>query len=199
MFLWPFSAVSVAQPHSFSFVLDAGRPLSSGDSGQTGLLPSGVDSCQRAGLCPRLRCGRFLLAVMHSHHPSPGGLPPLISMPKPVTSCSSDCDCASSSGFRWPRSLVLSIDSPLEGRHRNMRRSLTSCPRCRLQYETRQKATDRMEAGALNSCFCELLWVWGCLRRPVDLQRGVIDFHLYTLHSPLTVLRCIIWFVEFQI
>lgn len=87
-----FSLALVAQPHTFSFLLDDGRPLSSGDSGQTGLLPSGVDSCQRAGLCPRLQCGRFLLAVMYSHHPSPGGLPPLISMPRPVTNRSSDCE-----------------------------------------------------------------------------------------------------------
>lgn len=81
--------------------------------------PPGVDSCQCAGLCPRLQCGRSLLAVMYSHHPSPGGLPPLISMPRPVTGCSSDCGCASSPGFRWPRSFVLSIDSPLEGCNRN--------------------------------------------------------------------------------
>lgn len=168
----------MAQPHSFSLLLDAGRPLSSGDSGQTGLLPSGVDSCQPAGLCPRLQCGRFLLAVMYSHHPSPGGLPPLISMPRLVTNCSSDCDCANSSGFRWPRSFILSIDSPLEGRNRNMRRSLTSA------------IPDPTKGDGLDGSWCvKFMFVWAAvsLRLPQttsrSAKRNVINFRLYTLHS----------------
>lgn len=85
------------------------------------LLPSPVDSSQQVRLCLRLQRGRHLLVVMYSHHPSPGGLPPLISTPRLVTGCSSRSESA---GRRqhWLQTTqfnVLSIDSRLDSRRQN--------------------------------------------------------------------------------
>lgn len=46
-----------------------------------------VDTSQQIKLCPGLWRGRCLLVLMFLHHPSPGGLPPLISTQRVVASC----------------------------------------------------------------------------------------------------------------
>lgn len=113
------------QPQCPSFLSDSGRPQSrEGEGGLDGqlcspLLPSPVDSSQQVKLCRRLHRGRHLLVVMFSHHPSPGGLPPLISTPRLVTCCRARSECTGrrQHWLQMAQLNVLSINSWLDSQY----------------------------------------------------------------------------------
>lgn len=79
-------SVAVETQPQYAFIsLGLRQALKQGGGNLVGQLCSPLESI----LVSSLQCGRYLLVVMYSHYPSPGGLPPLISTPRLVTSCSS--------------------------------------------------------------------------------------------------------------
>lgn len=83
-----FSLLDEAETSSVVlYFCHSGRLMSNNNGLEMDTSAFPVDSSQHVGLWLSLQHGRRLLVVIFSHHPSPGGLPPLISMPSLVTSC----------------------------------------------------------------------------------------------------------------